>query len=137
MPKGKGKRKRTSRFRKYLRRRTKDKRIPLSIGLGLATSVLVPAKQGWASALDAAKSGDFKGAIDGFVANWTGFGPIMKPEYAPTIDFGALINPFDFSCAPALKTTILSSIMFRLVKKIAHTDPISKVPIVKNYVKFS
>src|SRR3989304_868420 len=135
MPRKKTSKHRSYSFRRKSGRRSRDKRMPLSVGIGLATSILAPPIDGWTNVKDAIMSGQFDKALQSFVASWTGvqiggIGGVTKT----TVDVTRLINPLDMSYAPGLKTTLVTAIAFRVARKFIG-DPLSKIPILKKYLK--
>jgi len=135
------KRKKTSRFRRArrwmrYRPRKHDKRMPLSVGVGLAASIMAPAAPGWASAFDSIRNGDMQGAAAGFIRSWTGIYGIDGKEPIG-INVMATLNPFNMAEAPAWKATFWTAIIAKVIKSAVHVDPIGKIPVVNKYVKFS
>jgi len=117
--------------------RKRDKRFPVSAGIGLGVSILAPPVSGWTTVLDAAKTGQYDKAFQSFVASWTGLRIGGIGGQANTeIDVMKTLNPFDFSYAPAWKSMLISAIVAKVVKKFAG-DPISKIPFLGKYVKFA
>ena len=118
------------------RPRKHDKRMPLSVGVGLAASIMAPAAPGWASVFDSIKAGNMQGAAAGFIRSWTGIYGIDGNEPIG-INIIHALNPFDMSDAPAWKATLWTAIVAKVIKSVVHVDPISKIPVVNKYVKFS
>jgi hypothetical protein len=56
---------------------------------------------------------------------------------APQFNAMAALNPFDMSEAPAWKSMLWSHLAMVVVKKLTHTDPLTKIPMLGKYVKFS
>lgn len=110
--------------------------MPISVGIGLATSVLAPAAPGWRSTLESAKAGDYGGAAAGFIRAWTGIYGIDGKEPVG-VNIMSALNPLDMNDAPAWKATFWSAVIAKVVKTATKVDPISKIPVVNKYVKFA
>jgi hypothetical protein len=108
----------------------------MSVAVGLATSVMSPAAPGWQSTYQAVKSGDLAGAAAGFIRSWTGIYGIDGKE-PMGINIMNALNPLDMSDAPAWKATFWTAIIAKVIKSAVHVDPLSKIPVVNKYVKFS
>lgn len=132
------KHKRRYHFPHIRRHHRRDHRLPLSVGVGLATSVLAPAGPGWQSAMSAIQEGKFDVAMQSFVRSWTGvqIGGIGGAGVTQ-VNLAGLINPLDMTEAPALKATLWTAISAKIVKAVLHKDPLANVPVVKRYVKFA
>ncbi len=111
--------------------------MPLSVGVGLATSAFASPGGGWSSPWTAIQYGSMPDAMQSFVRSWTGIQIPTKEGQTFGIDLARALNPIDFGEAPAWKATLLSSLVMRATKKIAHVDPLSKVPFINKLVKFS
>jgi hypothetical protein len=88
--------------------------------------------------MDALQQGHPDMAIQSFIRGWTGFamGGIGGQTESAFNLFDTL-NPLNMSEAPAWKSMFWSGILMRVVKKVVKTDPMSKIPIVGKWVKFS
>ncbi len=131
----KRKRKMTKKKKSY---RRKSKKFPISIAVGLGTSLLSPPEQGWSSPVSAIENGQMDLAAQSFIASWTGFkmGGIGGQEKSEFDAFRAL-NPLDMSLAPAWKSTFWVAIISKVIKKFIKKDPFSKIPFIGDYLSFS
>lgn len=122
-----------------IRRHRRDKRMPLSVGVGLLTSVFASPAPGYSSAYQAIQYGSVMDAAESFISAWTGLRGISGKEGMPfqMPNIVSLINPLDMSVAPALKATLISAMTMKLTKKFMKVDPLEKIPIVNKFVKFS
>lgn len=134
----KGKRRSPRRWIKKRFGRRRDKRMPFSVGIGLGVSILAPPWPGAGSVKEKVEHGDFDQALQSFVASWTGLriGGIGGQRNTEMNIIG-LINPFDTQCAPALKATLWSGIVFKIMKAVIHKDPLAKVPVINKFIKMS
>lgn len=117
--------------------RRMDKRFPISAGAGLAVSIVASPGDGWGSVLEKVQNGAWDQAAQSFISSWTGL-KIGGIGGQATTEFDAMksLNPFDFSRAPAWKTTFWTHVIFRVVKRFTG-DPMSKIPFLGKYIKMS
>jgi hypothetical protein len=110
----------------------------MSVGIGLATSVLASPGAGWGSAINQIQGGQPIEALQSFIRAWTGvrIGGIGGQSNTE-IDIFKTLNPFDLSEAPAWKAMLLSALTMKAIKMLTHQDPISKIPFINKYAKFS
>jgi hypothetical protein len=113
--------------------------MPLSIGVGLATSILAPAGEGWQSTMQGIRDGNPSTAIQSFLRSWTGIklGLANTGNTETSFDLMRTINPFDMAEAPALKSTLWTALSAQLVKKIIKKDPFERIPLVNKFIKFA
>lgn len=130
--------KKTRRYRPRFkaRRHHRDTRMPLSAIVGIGTSVFAPPCPGWASPMEAIKYGSMTDAFQSFVRSWTGISIPVKGGNFDINLMGAL-NPLDFTEAPAWKAMFWTALTTKIVKKVAKQDPLSKIPVLNKFVKFS
>jgi len=121
--------------RRYGRRR--DKRLPLSAGIGLGVSVFAPPWNGWSSVAQNIQAGAYDKAFQSFVCGWTGIriGGIGGQKNTE-IDIGRTLNPMNLTDAPAWKTLLISALIAKGTRRFIG-DPISKIPILGKYVKYA
>ena len=126
------------RYTKKRNTRKRDKRFPISAGVGLATSVFAPAAPGWSTPYQNITDGHFDMAVQGLIRAWTGVA-IGGIGGQPETSFNAwdALNPFDMNDAPAWKAMFWTGLFAKIIKKFTKQDPISKIPFVGRYVKFS
>ena len=128
------------RYTKKRNTRKRDKRFPISAGIGLATSVFAPAAPGWSTPYSNVQEGKFDLAIQGFVRAWTGvalggIGGLVGES--TSFNIVNALNPIDFNDAPAWKAMFWTALLAKIIKKFTKQDPLSKIPMVGQYVKFS
>lgn len=121
---------------KKQKRRKRDKRIPFSVAVGLATSVVAAPAYGWSSPMQAIQDGKPDLAVQSFIRSWTGVALPMGGQEALHFNIWDVLNPFSPE-APALKATIMTSIASKVARKLIGVDPFSKIPFLNKYVKFS
>lgn len=125
------------RYKKY-RKRRRDSRMPLSAIVGLGVSVVAPAAPGWEPALSAIKRGAWDFALQSFVRSWTGIAiGGIGGQSETSFDLAATLNPLNFNEAPAWKSMFWTGLSAKLVKRFTKQDPISKIPVINKFIKFS
>ena len=137
------KRKKSRRFTRFTRRfrgnRKHDRRMPLSVGIGLATAFIAPAAPGWSTPMHNLQEGRFDLAMQGFVRSMTGvviggIGGVTGPTSFNIMD---TLNPFNMNEAPGLKAMFWSSVAMKVSKMLVKKDPIQSIPILKKFVKWA
>lgn len=116
--------------------RKRDKRLPLSAGIGLGVSVFAPPWSGWSTVAQNLQARAYDKAFQSFVCAWTGIriGGIGGQQNTE-IDIGRTLNPLNLADAPAWKVMLISGLIAKVTKRFIG-DPISKIPFVNKYVKY-
>jgi hypothetical protein len=138
MPKRKRSRKFSRLTRRFRGHRKHDRRIPLSVGIGLVTSFVAPPAPGWETPMSALQRGDFATTMQSLVRSWTGLaiGGIGGQQNT-SFNMMNTLNPFNMNEAAGLKATFWSAIALKISKMLIKKSPIDNIPIVKKFVKWA
>lgn len=142
---GKAKRKTKYRYvtRKKKTRRRRDRRVPLSAGVGLITAGFAKPYGNWSSPIEALKEGNMAVALQSGVANLTGITiPMEGTGYtsgSAMPNFWTAINPFDLSLGAAWKSAMWSGVIMGAVNKISPKAKsiVNSIPFLGKIVKFA
>lgn len=124
------KKKRVHHLRRNRGHRKRDRRFPISGGVGLGALVLAE-PSGWKSPVEYIQAGDWKDAGYAGVRNLVG----LDLKYGQN-DFMQIINPIDFGAGAAWKTALWSALILKTVKHFTG-DMFTRIPFVGKYVKMS
>lgn len=133
--------KRRRRYTRKTTRRKKDRRIPLAPTLGFALPLAFGKPYGgtWASPMEAAMDGSWKGALQSALVNLTGIAvPIAGTGFTgkPEVEINKLLNPLDFSSAGAIKGLVLGALVSKFVgTKFGVNRTMKKIPFLGKYIK--
>lgn len=121
------------------RRRHHDKRIPLSVITGLTAGVFNHTSDGWGSVVECLKDGWFEGAAQSFMRQLTGIrlGGIGGTSGHPTeINWQAALNPFNLDDGSIWKVGLWTHLIARITR-YAGIDPVSRIPMIGKFLKWS
>jgi len=106
-----------SRRRRYTRsrKRRKKPKMPITVLAGLVGGAFIPSGYGHGSFAQYVKEGNFEEAGKALITGWTG---ISGWSGTPPPNMVSWINPFDFSVAPWLKSTIVGLLAHKVVSMI-------------------
>lgn len=115
----------------------RSRKISISGIATISTTLLASPAPGWGSAYDKIQAGQFDHAAQSALASLTGIklGGIGG-QTTTEIPWQKIINPFCMEVAPALKAFFWTKLVTKVIKKVAG-NPLSGIPIVKDYVRFS
>lgn len=128
--------KRRRRSTKKKTRRIGKRRIPLSVITGGVTSLYAPPQPGWSSVMTNIQARNIPGALQSFLASWTGILLPLGGQATFAFNLMEALNPFDLRYAPAWKATFWTKLATKVVRKIIG-NPFGKIPFIKDYVSFS